>query len=343
MNLIFLVLIPTICSFTSSFAEANLNTETATAFRSRDFSGAERLAQKAWERFEQDASNTDAGIAAANLGAIEAIRGSLKDARKWHATAEQLFRASGEERYVGRLKLSAALVDYIESRQYGNSEPDDALRNIEEARSLLGTVPHILDQIESELLTRSNQAERVQSGFERYLQILSVYESNGDSLSIGRCSARMGRVEGATGGHGSAKRAFVRAFSILDALGREVEADFALRNAGVAKWKLGDFGGARQMLEQVVARSPESRSAMLALNDISMLLAAQGETQEAIRFDLAANRVLRAILKRYPDHGSVTHDLSHLYKMRYVGRPTYTVDMFGGFFDYLAISEEDLR
>jgi ATP/maltotriose-dependent transcriptional regulator MalT len=113
MNLIFVFLILAIGSSTPSFAEVNANTETAIAFRSRDISGSERLAHRALERFGQSVSKTDAGIAAANLGAIEAIRGSLKEARKWHETAESLFREAGEDRYIGRLKLSAALVRVI--------------------------------------------------------------------------------------------------------------------------------------------------------------------------------------------------------------------------------------
>ena len=343
MNLIVFGLILAIFLPTSTFADVNLNTETVTAFRSRDISRAERLAQQAWVRYENSQSKKDAGIAAANLASMKAIHGSLKSAREWYATAEIMFKASGDDRYVGRLKLCVALVDYLESRQFGNSEPDEALRNIEEARSLLGAGAHILDQIEAEIYLRSNQGERVTSGYMSYLQILKACESSGDSLSLGRCSARMGRFEGSGGDHSAAEKFSFRAFGILDALGKGIEANFALRNAGLAKWKQRDLDGARELLEQVVERAPESRSAFLALNDLSMLFAAEGQTEEAIRFDRESNRILRAVLERYPDHGSVIHDLSHLYKMRYVGRPTYALDMFGGFLDNLAMSEEDLK
>ena len=59
MNPMFFGLILAILLPTSIFADINLNTETVTAFRSRDFSRAERLAQQAWVRFETSPSKAN--------------------------------------------------------------------------------------------------------------------------------------------------------------------------------------------------------------------------------------------------------------------------------------------
>jgi hypothetical protein len=67
------VLIATLLMPATVRSQEDLNAQTATAFRSRSFKEASRLATDAWEAYKTGTDKRQAGIAAANLGAVDAV------------------------------------------------------------------------------------------------------------------------------------------------------------------------------------------------------------------------------------------------------------------------------
>jgi hypothetical protein len=315
---------------------------TRVAFQKRYWEHADSIAAFAWDHYK-DGADREAGIAAANHAALRAARGDIEGARSWHETASERLTKHGDEQLIGRLKIADALVDFIDSRQYGNAEPDDAFEKLVEARKHLGSETRVLDLVEAEMQLRSNEGERAQTGYLTTMRLMSASEASGDSLTLARCAASMARMEGSTGGHAPAERGYDRAFRIFRAAKLQRDSNIALRNVGLAQWKQGKLEDGRTTLESVVVRADRSGdrlSGVLALNDLSMLLATSGDAVGAISYDRRAHDALRALAKSVADHGGLAEDLTQIYKMRYVGKPDYIVDLFGSFYSYLMITQE---
>lgn len=323
-------------------AAADPNMATVQAFRARNFDLADTLATMAWDAWKTG-SDVQQGVAAANLAAVRAIRGDLDGARTWQETARAAISKSGNSVLEARLLIASALVDYIDGRQYGNAEPDEALEKLSRARALLSREDRALDLVEAEMQARSNQGERAQAGYMAFMRLIAGCEAEGDSTALARCCASMARMEGSTGGHSAAERGYQRAYHAFGKQGRLRDATVALRNVGLAQWKQGKLDEARATLEALLARAERANDPLgqlLALNDLSMMLVSAGETETAIDYDRRAQSALRAFAESVDHHGSVVDDVTQIYKFRYVGKPDYLVDLFDGFYVNLLIARE---
>ena len=155
--------------------DEDLNVQMVQAFRSRSFDRAGVLAETAWDRYEPLKEGRQTGIAAANLGAIHAFYGRLDEATAWQDRAMDFFETAGDKEMLGKLAVARAVTAYIESRLFGNAEPDDAIVHMETARSLLGD--QAILHCEFELLLRSNQGNRAQSGYVKYIGLIRACEA----------------------------------------------------------------------------------------------------------------------------------------------------------------------
>ncbi len=156
--------------------------------------------------------------------------------------------------------------------------------------------------------------------------------------------SRLGRIEGSSGGHGSATGLFERARRIYEEAGDADGALLAQRNVGVAEWKSGKHDDALTTLARALEKATaagDERTRMMLLNDHAMVLASLGREEEAIAFDRQSDEALVALgegLRSGTYEDSVLFDFSQLLKMRYTGKATYVIDLFGDFYEHLAFS-----
>jgi tetratricopeptide (TPR) repeat protein len=177
--------------------------------------------------------------------------------------------------------------------------------------------------------------------------MISTCEANGDSLMLAQCMMRLGRIEGGSGGHSAAETNFTRALGIYEAAGNVNQAMVAARNIGLARWKQKRLEAAAEILEKTYERAKAEnspRTSLLILNDLSMLYTSLNQPEEAIRHDRAADDLLLSMAEditagKLEDHLNL--DFWLLYKQRYIGKPSYELEMFDGFFSYLALSPEE--
>ena len=323
--------------------DEDLNVQMVQAFRSRLFDRARALAETAWDRYEPLGEGRRTGVAAANLGAIHALYGRLDEATAWQDRAMGFFETAGDKEMLGKLAVARAVTAYIESRLFGNAEPDDAIAHLETARSLLED--QAILHCECELLLRSNQGERVQSGYVKYRELIRTCEAQGDSLTLAHCVARLGWMEGSSGGHDSAAQFYGRAYQIYTSNGLEDAALLAQRNIGIGQWKSGELEAAIATLNTALKKAQSAndlRMRLMLLNDLAMVSAVEAEDQ-AIAYDRQADAVLEALSRALESdllRDSVVFDFSLLLKMRYTGKATYVVDQFDRFYEYLTLIPE---
>ncbi|MCZ6633195.1 MAG: hypothetical protein O7G87_07300, partial [bacterium] len=284
------------------------------------------------------------GVAAANLGAIHAFYGRLDEATGWQDRAMGFFETAGDKEMLGKLAVARAVTAYIGSRQFGNAEPDDAIAHMETARSLLGD--QAILHCEFELLLRSNQGDRAQSGYVKYKGLIRACEAQGDSLTLAHCAARVGWLEGSSGGHDSAAQLYGRAYRIYTSNGLEDAALLAQRNIGIGQWKSGEPEAAIATLNAALKKAQSAndlRMRLMLSNDLAMVSAVAKAEDQAIAYDRQADAALEALSRALESDllkDSVVFDFTLLLKMRYTGKATYVVDQFDGFYEYLALIPE---
>ncbi len=276
-------------------------------------------------------------------GAVCAIRGDLSEAEAWQGRADSLLAPLSEDALRGRLLVARSLTAFLRSRKYGTGAPHEALRTLEEARSLLGQDAR-LACVRGEMLSRSNDAEHVQPGYMAQLGFLNAARAAGDSLRVALFSDRLGRLEGQTGGHRSAAAHFERSARIRLAHGDSAGAALALRNQGVALWKIEAYESAEDRMERAaVVAEALGRPGLeaLALDGLCLLQAERGALAAAIESDGKAHESLSrfvALLASGEAVDDVSFDLFHLVRMRCSTKLTYAIDRFEGFYDQLAVN-----
>ena len=158
-------------------SQEDLNVLSAAAFRSRSFQEASKLAQDAWKAYENDSDKKRAGIAAANLGAMEAVYGRIGKAQDWQGKARKILSGAGNQSLLGRLGVAEALTNFMDAHQYGHGEPDDAIASLVAARKSIEGQNHIFDVCEAEILGHSNDGGRVTDGYMKYMGMISACEA----------------------------------------------------------------------------------------------------------------------------------------------------------------------
>jgi tetratricopeptide (TPR) repeat protein len=298
LSLIPTILVAVIVLPSMAISQGDLNVLTTNAFRSLSFQEASRLAQDAWNAYESGKDKKQAGIAAANLGAMDAVYGRLGKAQDWQAEARKILSNAGDPSLLGRLGVAEALTNFLDAHQYSHGESDDAIANLEEARKSIDGQNAIFDVCEAEILGNSNDGQRVTAGYMKYMGMISACEASGNSLLLAQCLMRLGKTEGGTGGHATAERNFTRALGIYEAAGDVNQSMVASRNIGLARWKQKKLEPSAEILKKTLVRAQAEnspRTALLILNDLSMLHTALGESEEAITHDRAADDLLLSI------------------------------------------------
>lgn len=325
--------------------DEDLNTQMDSAFRSRSFDRAKRLAEAAWSRYGQKGGK-QGGIAAANLGAIHAFYGRLDEAEAWQDRAEGFLKPTGNQALQGQLARARAITAYIDATQFGNAEPEDAIAHIETARSLLGD--EAIRMCECQVLSNSNQGNRFQSGYMKFLKLIEALETKGDSLALARCLLSIGCMEGASGGQGAAEGFFRRAHRIYESERHADAVLLAQRNIGVALWENGKEDAAIELLQKAMKKAQDKsdlRMQVMLFNDLAMVFAGLEKEDEAIAYDRQAHDALEELSQALASgqlEDSVVFDFTLLLKMRYIGKATYIADLFDGFYEHLTLSSEDL-
>ena len=331
------------CLTVTSEEGGDLNAQTTRAFHARSWKAARVLADSAWAAYSPSKDPLLAGVAAANLGGVHAFYGRLGEAASYHDKAEGLLGSATPD-LIGKLARARAIAAFVDSRQFGNLEPEDAIAEMVKASESLGSAE--IEPCHAEVLGQSNQGNRVQDGYIKYLGLISQVEGAGDSLAVADCVSRLGRIEGSSGGHGSAAGLFERARRIYEEAGDSASALLAERNVGIARWKLGKHDAALVTLAKslkTATSAGDDRLRMMLLNDHAMVLASIGQEKKAIGFDRQADEALLALSQglrsgKYED--SVLFDFSLLLKMRYTGKATYVIDLFPGFYEHLTFTPE---
>jgi tetratricopeptide (TPR) repeat protein len=303
----------------SSPEDEDLNAQMVLAFRSRSFAQAKKLAEAAWLRYEQK-GRKQGDMAAANLGAIYAFNGKIDEAEAWQDRAEGFLKSTEDQALQGQLARARAITAYIGATQFGNAEPDDALAHIERARNLLGD--EAIRMCECQVLSNSNQGNRVQSGYVKFRKLIETLKTEGDSLALARCLLSMGWIEGASGGHGAAEGSFKRAHRIYESERHTDAALLAQRNFGVALWQNGKEDAAIEQFQKALKKAQDRsdlRMQVILFNDLAMVFARMEKEDEAIAYDRQAQDALAELSQALASghlEDSVVFDFSLLIKMR---------------------------
>ncbi len=155
-------------------AENDLNAATAQAFHARSWEAARTLADSAWAVYEKSGDPARAAIAAANLGGVYAIYGRLEEAASFQEKAREFLGGTKNGVLVGKLARARAITAFLDSRQFGNMEPEKAIAEMGTALELLE--PSEVEPCHAEVLGQSGQGNRVQDGYIKYLGLISAVE-----------------------------------------------------------------------------------------------------------------------------------------------------------------------
>ncbi len=321
----------------------SLNRQACRAFLNRDFQAAQASAQQAWDLCQKGADGPAPGLAAAGLAAVLTMHGRFEKALQWQGRAEEVFVSGGDTTLQGRLEAARAVTNFLRARQYSAGETEEALIGIRKARELLGANDARTANIEAEILCHSNDANRAQSGYMKYMRLLRQCRAKGDSTGLALCATRMGRTEGITGGHGATLKYYTEALGIFRAQKDTGGIGLALRNIGLAQRKQRQYSeseAASQEALDLARHGGNQRLALEVLNDMNLLYAETGEAARAQECDLQAQAAMRSIvegLKQGQFTDTVLFDFYQLLNMRYVNRPPYDADPFVGFYDQLVL------
>ncbi|MBT3601604.1 MAG: tetratricopeptide repeat protein, partial [Candidatus Latescibacteria bacterium] len=223
----------------------------------------------------------------------------------------------------------------------GTGVPTEALNLLTRAKDILGTEDLATKMVEAEINGYSSKAAHVTQSYMGYVHLLAACQKAGDSLRVGHCAMRLGRVDGATGGHGGALQNFERGARIFEALGDVRMHAWALRNMGHAQRKLGHYDVAQDVLEKALDLARKTKTQNLeirVLNDLSRMAMERGHHDQAVSYEKGMDTVLRALqadIIAGRNRDSVMLDFYHLLKLRYASLLPYETDMYVGFYDQL--------
>ena len=319
----------------------SLNRKAFASFQTQDFRQAEAAALEAWNRSDPDALG--AGLAAANVAAVLAIKGQLDGALQWQGRAEGIFRRKRETGLLGRLAVARAVTHFLGSLKFSAGNAEDSLPDLKEARELLGEEDFRMARVEAQILCNSEQAEHAQAGYMAFVRLSATHEKDGNRMCGARCAVCMGHAEGKSGGHRSALQYYEKALEIYLAEGDSVGAGLALRNIGLARRKLRQYpeseAACRKALD--MARGTENtRLEIEALNDLSLLYMEMGDEAGARSADREARAAVQAVAEAIRSgqlDDTVLLDFYQVLKIRYANLLPYSTEMFAGFCDQLAL------
>jgi tetratricopeptide (TPR) repeat protein len=302
----------------------------------------EAFAKQDWERAEGLALAQAGPKQPSRLAAIKATQGDFKAANMLYEREREAL--SIEPEVSGRLMVAQAIVAFLNSRQYGDAAPQEALDLLVGAKDILGKEDLAIKMVEMEIMGYSSKAMHVQQAYLGYMQLLSSFQKSGDSLRVGHCAMRLGRVDGATGGHGGALQNFERAAHAFETLGDLPMQAWALRNVGHANRKMGHYEKAGAFLERALAEKTDIDVLQVRiLNDLSRLSMETEKEEVAFGYEKKAHAVLALIQKKIVqgERGdSVILDFYHLLKLRYATLLPYETDVYTGFYDQLILDRE---
>jgi tetratricopeptide (TPR) repeat protein len=306
----------------------NANDDFVQAFAQRDLRRAESLAL-----------SETGDLKGVYLGGVKTMLGDFDGAHEAYEMARGQLHL--EPVASGRLLVARAIVAFLNSRQYGDGAPVDALRLLTRAKDILGKDDLAIRMVETEIMGYSSKADHVQQAYVGYMQLLSLCQKTGDSLRVAHCAMRLGRIDGATGGHGGALQNFARAAHIFDVQKDGLMHAWAFRNMGQAHRKLGHYDVAQEHLEKALHLAQEADArplTMRILNDLSRLAMEMEDETQAIVWEKEADVVLGHLQQKIQSGermDSVMLDFYHLLKLRYASLLPYETDLYVGFYDQL--------
>lgn len=278
------------------------------------------------------------------LAGLKAILGDFDGANALYEEARGAYDLEPE--VSARLVVAQAIVAFMNGRRYGDGAPTEALDLLTRAKDILGKEDLAVKMVEAEISGYSSKANHVTQSYMGYMNLLAGCQKAGDSLRVGHCAMRLGRVDGTTGGHGGALRNFERAAHIFEAAGDQMMHAWALRNMGHAQRKLGHYDVAQALLMQALdlARQTETRGLEVrVLNDLSRMAMERGNFDVAVAYEKDLDAVLRNLqmaIDAEDTRDSVRLDFYHLLKLRYASLLPYETDLYVGFYDQLIWAEK---
>lgn len=300
---------------------------------------AQAFAQRDWGLAESLALAETGTLKGVYVGGVKTMLGDFDGAHEAYETARG--QVDIDPVASGRLVVAQAIVAFLEGRQYGDGAPVDALRLLTRAKDLLGKDDLAIRMVEAEIMGYSSKAVHVQQAYVGYMQLITSCAKTGDSVRVAHCAMRLGRIDGATGGHGGALQNFARAAHIFD-MQKDVSMHaWALRNMGQANRKLGHYDVAQEHLEKALGLAQEANARALKmriLNDLSRLAMEMEDETRAIQFEKEADAALSDLQQKIRSGervDSVMLDFYHLLKLRYATLLPYETDLYVGFYDQL--------
>jgi tetratricopeptide (TPR) repeat protein len=322
----------------------SLNGEAYRLFCRRDFRSAEAAARRARALCGPRTGTEAFGIAAANLAALLTIKARFARAAILQHEADSAFAAAGLRHRRGRLQVARAVTCYLSARKYSDAEPEQAIREVRRALSLLDSTDIRVCAVAAGMLGHSNVPKRFQAGYTDLVHLMRDCEHAHQHGWASVCARHLAVIEGTSGGHRTALRYFTRALELERGQGHDAEACEMLRNLAVARRKLADHGGAEAALLESLELAEslgDLRMQFVGWNDLALLFTETGRLQDAERADARADSVQRVIVSKLRAgtlDDTILFDYHELLRQRYANLPPYRTDPFEGFCDQLAIN-----
>lgn len=319
------------------------NHQVVDAFYARDFGTARLLAESSWRMAKGRGDMLEAGLASANIGACLTMLGQFDEARMWQQRALELFEKQGSTSLVGQVNIARAITEFLHAQQYGKNNVGNALVYLDLAKNGLGAANAQLARVGAEIRRGSGDPHLEGLGYREYVALIDLFRQGGEHLAKARCAVRLACLDGKRGAHDTALNRCLMAAEIFKTEGEVGEAAFALRNAGHAHRKLGDYTLAEKTLKEALDAARKSGQASIelrVLDDLSRLYAEMDQYDLAIDFDEQADALLYKIAKSVPQGyaaDSVSLSLQHLLLLRFASVIPYEADRFAGFYDALIL------
>jgi tetratricopeptide (TPR) repeat protein len=312
-------------------------------FQQRDFVKGRTQAESVWHQAKGRGELLEAALAAANVGACLTMLGLFDDARLWLDRSQEILAKKETPGLLGQLTKARAITSFLGSRQYGQGDVGEALTYLKKAKDLLGAKDVGLQWVGAEIRGQSEDATLVHAGYEGYVALVKHFEQRGDSLAVARCAVRLARIEGEGGDHRLALDGCMRAAAIFEQVGERQETALALRNAGHAHRKLGEYEASERALKKALdlaGQNGDSSVLLRVMDDLSRLYAETDQYELSIDFDRKADALMGHIAEELPEGysaDSVSLSFQHLLLMRFASLLPYEVDLFAGFYDALVL------
>jgi hypothetical protein len=305
-----------------------------TSFRARDFAATETASREAWAAASSNGDARQAGVAAANLAAVLAMRGRLREALEWSGRAEERLVAAGARKPRGRLLAARALM------HYAGGARGEGSKAFTQAETWLDKDdwPLAFARLTVGLYVDPSS----QTSYEGLQVLLKRAQDGQDRERTLRALLALGWAE--TFFDPATSVAHYREARDLAAAGADAELRaYAAHDLGVAHFRRGELGPAeaafRAGLDEV-GTSGDRHLQVVLHDDLSLLHAQKGDEAKAREEDRAEARLLAGLaeeLRAGRIEDTVLLDFRQLSKTRYLNLPGVLFPLFHGVFDQLAL------